>query len=340
MPENNSPRVPAPHEQNLALTVGFWQSRALAVAAELELADLLADGPLDVDQLAARTKTHAPSLFRLLRALECLGIFSQVSPRMFANTPCSECLRKKGPFSLWAFVRAELSAGGGMYEAWGELGGSVQTGEKAFDRIYGYNFWEFCRRNPEAGARFNEAMDGVRMAASPLVTRAYDWSRFPVVADIGGGLGGRLMSILDAFPSCRGILFDQEAVVAQAKSHERMEQVGGDFFKEVPAGPDAYILNGVVHDWADAEAAVILGNVRKAMKPGGRLVILEDVISETPEFGFGKWVDLLMLAVPGGRERTEREFSELLAVAGFELEEVIPTAGPLSVLIAKQAGKA
>jgi hypothetical protein len=335
MPTTTSASAPAYHEQILAIIVGFWQSRALAVAAELELADRLAEGPLQIDDLAVRTRTHAPSLFRLLRSLESLGIFSQVSPRVFANTPSSGCLRKNVPHSLSAFVRAELSTGGGMYEAWGSLGGSIRTGNKAFDQIYGYDFWEFCRRNPGAGKVFNEAMSEVRKGTAPAVTSSYDWGRFSVIADIGGGLGVQLHNILDAFPSCRGILFDQPNVVEQAISHERVERIGGNFFDHVPAGADLYILNGVIHDWTDSESLTILDKVRQAMKPDARLAILDDIIPETPQFSFGKWLDLLMLTVPGGRERTEAEFRELLAFADFELEEVVATAAPLSVLIAK-----
>ena len=338
MPKTTSVPTPAPHEQIFAITLGFWQSRALAVAAELELADLLAERPLQVDDLAVRTRTHAPSLLRLLRALESLGIFSQVSPLVFANTPSSECLRKNVSHSLSAFVRAELSTGGGMYEAWAGLGGSIRTGNKAFDQIYGYDFWEFCRRNPEAGKVFNEAMSEARRGTSPAVTSSYDWSRFSVIADIGGGLGVPLGNILDAFPSCRGILFDQPNVVEQAISHERMERIGGNFFDYVPTGADVYILNGVIHDWTDSESLTILSKVRQAMKPDARLAILDDIIPETPQFSFGKWLDLLMLTVPGGRERTETEFRELLALAGFELEEVVATTAPLSILIAKVGG--
>jgi hypothetical protein len=187
MNKATSALMPAPHEQILAMTVGFWQSRALAVATELELADLMAEKPLHIDELAAQTKTHSQSLFRLLRALESVRIFSQISPMVFANTPQSECLRTNAPHSLSSFVRAELSVGGGMYEAWAGLGGSIRTGKKAFDEIYGHDFWEFCRRNAKAREIFNQAMGEVRNGTSPAITNSYDWSRFAVIADIGGG---------------------------------------------------------------------------------------------------------------------------------------------------------
>jgi hypothetical protein len=335
MQKDTSSPMRAPHEQILAMIVGFWQSRALAVATELELADLMADEPVHIEVLAADTKTHAPSLFRLLRALESVGIFSQVSPRVFANTPQSECLRKNVPHSLSAFVRAELSTGGGMYEAWAGLGKSIHTGERAFDGIYGHDFWEFTRRNPKAGEIFNEAMGQVRNGTSPAVTNSYNWSKFTTIADIGGGIGVQLNSILDAFPSCRGILFDQQQVLDQAVPHKRVERVRGDFFQQVPRGADVYMLNGVIHDWNDSEASIILAKIREAMDPGARVAIIDDIIPNGPQFSFGKWLDLLMLAVPGGRERTEMEFRNLLASAGFDLEEIVATPAPLSILMAK-----
>jgi O-methyltransferase domain len=226
-----------------------------------------------------------------------------------------------------------------VYEGWSGLGGSIRTGETAFDHVLGCSFWEFYRRNPEAGAIFNEAMRLIGKHNSPEVAKSYDWSRFPVIADIGGGIGGLLVEILDAYPSCRGILFDQPGVVQQAISHKRMEPVGGDFFQDVPTGADAYILRWIIHDWSEAEAGALLGKVREAMKPGARLILLEEVIPETAESVPGKWTDLLMLAITGGRERTEKEYRELLLAAGFGLEEVVPTTGPLSLLIAKAQGQ-
>jgi hypothetical protein len=340
MPNTTSALLPAPHEQILAITAGFWQSRALAVAAELELADLLAAGPLHTDVLASRTKTHSPSLFRLLRALETLGVFSQVSPFVFANTPVSECIRRDVPNTQWAWVRAQLSVGGGVYEGWAGLNTSIETGDTAFEEVLGCGFWEYYRRNPKAGVIFNEAMRLIGKHNSPEVARAYDWSRFPVIADIGGGIGSLMIDILSAYPSCRAILYDQPKVVQQAISHERLELVGGDFFQSVPPGADAYILRWIIHDWSEAEALTLLGKVGEAMKPGARLLLLEELIPETPAVVPGKWIDLLMLAITGGRERTEKEYRELLSAAHFELEEVVPTAGPLSILIAKKCGMA
>jgi hypothetical protein len=176
-------------------------------------------------------------------------------------------------------------------------------------------FLECYRRNPEAGAIFNEAMRLIGKHNSPAIARGYDWSRFPVIADIGGGLGSLLVDILDAYPSCRAILYDQTKVVQQAISHARLEPVGGDFFQSVPPGADAHILRWIIHDWSEAEAGTILGKVPEAMKPGARLLVLDELIPETPELVPGKWIDLLMLAITGGRERTEKEYHELLSRA-------------------------
>lgn len=203
---------PAPQEQISSIILGFWQARALAVATELGVPDLLAEGPLPVDELASRTKTNVSALFRLLRALESIGIFTQTLPRVFGNTPTSECLRKDAPGSQWASVLHSLSKGNGPFEAWGELAYAVRTGEPSLDKIYGHDFWELLRRNPQANAALNEAMRSMSGAMTPAVTAAYQWSQFPVISDIGGGIGTQLVSILDASPSSRGILFDQPRV--------------------------------------------------------------------------------------------------------------------------------
>jgi len=326
---------PAPHEQILNIIMGFWQSRALAVATELELADLLADGPLHADSLADRTKTDASSLFRLMRALESIGVFKQVSPGVFANTPASECLRKNIPGSQWASVRTILSVGFGQYEAWSGLLSSVQTGGPAFDQVFGDTAWEWYRRNPEISTVFNDTMRSLSAMITPAVTASFDWSRFSVIADIGGGIGTQLTDILNAHPACRGILLDQAEVLAGAISHDRVEAREGDFFTDLPTGADAYTLRWIIHDWADPEAVSILKNVRTAMKASSVLVLIEEVLPEPPKPTFGMWLDPHMLVIHGGRERTAHEYQELYAQSGFELEQIVQTASPLSLIIGR-----
>jgi O-methyltransferase domain/Dimerisation domain len=326
---------PSPQEQILSTILGFWQARTLALATELSIADHLAEGPLDVAELANRTKTNASALFRVLRAMESTGIFRQVSPRVFANTETSEYLRKDVAGSQRSFLMHCLSEGQGIFEAWNQLDYSVRTEEAAVQKIYGYDIWEHLRRKPESNAYFNEAMRAGTGAITPAVTAAYDWSRFAVIADVGGGIGAQLTSILEASPSSRGILFDQAHVISMSTADDRVEAISGDFFKSAPEDADAYLLRFILHDWTDSKALAILGAVRRAMKPTARLMVVEQVIPEGPEFHFGKWVDLQMLVAIDGRERSEAEFRELLSRAGFELETIIPTESPLSLLIAK-----
>jgi O-methyltransferase domain/Dimerisation domain len=332
---HNAQSAIPPPLQLLDLAAGLWRSRALAVAAELEVADLLANGPLHINELASRTNTHAQSLFRMLRALESIGVFHQGSPRVFANTQLSHFLRKEVPGSQWAAVRLAFSTDLGEFDAWTGLMGSIQSGQIAFNKIHGYSFWEFLKCNPKQEAIFGEAMRSMTVAGTPMITAAYDWSRFPVIADIGGGIGTQLVDILNAHPSCRGILFDQPDVEARAIPHDRIERVGGNFFDRVPTGADAYILRAILHDWADPEAIAILKTVRAAAKPGARVIFMEQVIKETPEYGLHKWLDLVMLTVLGGQERTMAEYTYLLDEAGLELERTISMSGPAALIISR-----
>jgi hypothetical protein len=325
----------APHEHILAIILGFWKAHALGLATKLGLPEFLADGPLHVDELAGRTETNPSALFRLLRALESTGIFIQVSPLVFGNTPASECLRESVPGSQRALVLQNLSIGNGAFEGWAQLEYSVRTGEPSVDKIYGYGYWELLRRNPEANEANNAAMRSASVAMTPAVTAAYDWSQFRLIADVGGGIGTQLVSILDASPSSKGILFDQPHLHAESISHDRMNAVGGDFFASVPADADAYLLRWVLHDWTDTEARAILRTLRRSMKPTARLIVAESVIPQGAAFDFGKWADLQMLVLVGGRERTETEFRDLLLAAGFGLQNVLATASPLSLLVAK-----
>ncbi len=322
-------------QQIIELTSGYWKSRALAVAAELELADLLVDGPHSVDVLAARSNTDPQSLFRMMRALESVGVFSQVAPRVFANTAASESLRKDVSGSMNAWVRLILSTGVGHYEAWAALRGAIETGHRTFDEKYGSSYWEFLRRNPDKSAHFNEAMRASSVGITPAVTESYDWNRFPIIADIGGGIGTQLVDILNANLGCRGILSDQPQVTAEAISHDRIKCVPGDFLKSVPAGADCYLLRFVIHDWADPEALTILQNVRKAVKPSSSLLLVESVVPETAEPSLFKWMDLHMLLMSGGRERTAGEYRELYSKAGFELERIVPTGSPASIIVGR-----
>jgi hypothetical protein len=181
----------------------------------------------------------------------------------------------------------------------------------------------------------NGAMRSANVAMTPAVTAAYKWSQFSVIADIGGGIGTQLVSILEAAPASKGILFDRPHLGKESISHNRVEVIEADFFESVPAGADAYLLRWILHDWADAEAALILRSLHRAMRSTARLMVIEPIIPKGGAFHFGKWTDLQMLVCVGGQERTETEHRALLSIAGFALQEVIATDSPLSLLVAK-----
>jgi len=322
---------PTMYEQLRTWIAGLECFNGVQTAVELDLAEHLANGPLSVAELASRTNAHAPSLFRLLRALEGIGIFKQVSPRVFASTPDGELLRRSVPRSLWAFVRGTSACG--FHQALLGLSDAIRTGRTAFEQVHGCSVWEYQQRDPRRAAIFDEFFRSHQSGMAPAVTSAYDWSRFPVIADIGGGIGAQLVDILNAHRSCRGIIFDRPEVVERAISHDRVERAGGSFFERVPEGADAYILRSVIHDWADAESIAILKTIRAAAKPESRVILIEQIIPETPEDHHSKWLDLSMMVLTGGRERTATEYRQLLEKADLELEQIVPTtAGPSLVV--------
>jgi ubiquinone/menaquinone biosynthesis C-methylase UbiE len=319
---------------------GFWMSRALWVAAKLGIADLLQSGPKTADELAQATDTHAPSLYRILRALTSAGIFQKESDGRFALKPLSETLVTNAPGSVRWFIISEL--GQEHYPAWGNLMQSVKTGEIAFDSYFGADIWKYFSQHPEDAAVFNDSMSGMTAAANEAIMSVYDFSPFKKVIDIGGGHGGLITSILKQNPEAQGVLFDAPQVIAGARQKleangvaNRCETVAGDFFKAVPEGGDVYVMKWIIHDWEDEKAITILKNCRRHMQPNGRLIIVDCVVPENDEPDFSKTFDLNMMVMTGGKERTKAEFEQLLAAAGFKLLRVIPTDVPTSVVEAQ-----
>jgi ubiquinone/menaquinone biosynthesis C-methylase UbiE len=326
----------------LQIITNFWTSRAVAVLAKLGIPDQLASGPKTVAELAKTTDTHAPSLFRLLRALASAGFVQTGAEGRFALTPLSQLLVTNAPGSLRWFVMSEL--GQEHYPAWGNLMHSVKTGEIAFDNFFGMDIWQYFKENPEDGAVFNDSMSGVTAAANEAILSLYDFSQFNKVIDIGGGHGGLITSILKKNPHLKGVLFDAPQVIEGARARleangvaDRCETVAGDFFKAVPAGGDAYVMKWIIHDWDDEKAITILKNLRGQMQPNGRLIVVETVVPENDEPHFSKFFDLNMMVMTGGKERTAKEFEELLAAAGFKLLRITPTDLPTSILEAQPA---
>ncbi len=321
----------------LQMISGFWISRAIYVAAKLGIADHLGDGHKTANELAAATGTHAPSLYRVLRALASVGVFTEDEKRGFTLTPLSETLRTDAPGSLRAFATVEL--GEEHYPAWGELMHSVKTGEIAFDRAFGMPVWKFFEQNPENAKTFNDAMTGMTLAVNDAVLSSYDFSSISKIVDVGGGHGSLIASILKANPQMRGVLFDAPPVIEGASHRigeegitERCEVIAGDFFESVPSGGDAYILKWIIHDWDDERSVTILKNCHQAMAENGRLLLVEAVVPHGSEPHFSKFIDLNMLVMTGGRERTGDEYRTLLEASGFKLTRIIPTDSPMSVI--------
>jgi len=329
-------QVPPPLAM-LQLISGFWISRCIYITAKLGIADLLKEGPKTALELAAATETHAPSLFRVLRALASVGIVTQDTEDRFGDNALLQTLRSDVPGSLRAFAMTEL--GEEHYPAWGDLLHSVRTGGIAFDHAFGMDVWKYFARHPDNAKIFNDAMSGMTAQANEALHAAYDFAGIGTLVDIGGGHGGLITSILRRRPEMRGILFDSPQVVDGARPlieasdvAGRCELRGGNFFESVPAGGDAHILKWIIHDWNDDQSVSILKNSHQALPENGKLILVEAVVPAGREPHFSKFIDLNMLVMTGGRERTETEFRDLYERAGFRLTRVIPTESPFSVI--------
>jgi hypothetical protein len=318
-----------PRPALLALINGFQVTQAIHVAAVLRVADHLDGGPRSAGELAALTKSDPDSLYRLLRALAAVGVFREDEDRTFALTPMGDCLRANSATPLGAW--AEVVGSPYYWLAWGHLLHSVQTGESAFQNLNGKDVWRYRAEHLEQGTTFDRAMTQLSGGGAEAVIRAYDFSTFCHIVDVGGGQGLLLNAILRAHPHMRGTLFDQPGVLAGAGTAlttdgviDRCNIVGGSFFDAVPPGADAYLMRLIIHDWEDDEAVAILRVCRRAMPETARLLLVERLVAPPNEVRATKFADLNMLILTGGRERTREEFSDLLARSGFELTRVFP----------------
>jgi SAM-dependent methyltransferase len=332
----------APHAQLIEMAIAIWRARALYAAAALRLPDLLAAGARSAEELAAETKTHAPSLYRLLRALAACGLFRELQPRMFVTTPLGAALQSGAPGAAHSTILT--LAGDWQWKAWDHFLECLRTGEPGLKSATGKTLFDFLTANPVDGTHFDAAMVGMHGAVGPALLAAYDFSKFASVVDIGGGTGGLLAALLNSSVTQRGVLFEQPATAVLARAHfrktglaERCEAIEGDFFETIPAGHDAYILSHVLHDWDDDRCLSILRNCRRAIPPTGRLLIVEAVLPDGDAPHHGKLMDLLMLTITGGKERTAAEFADLLHGANFALARVIPTSTHQNIVEAMPA---
>lgn len=336
-------KIGAPPEAVLTeILLGSLASQSLYVAAKLGIADLLADGPKRVDELARAADVDAPSLYRVLRALASLGVFAEQESRVFAMTPAAEALRSDVPNSLRDV--AIFWGEDWHWEVWGKILYSVRTGKSAWAQMHGEQVFEYFEKNKAAGEIFNRAMSSFSTVATQGVVEAYDFSGINKLIDIAGGHGRLLSGVLEANPSLRGVLFDLPHVIEGAADtisktnvSSRVDFASGDFFAGVPSGGDAYIMKHIIHDWDDERALTILRNIKQAMNPGARVLVVEAVIAEGNDQDFGKLLDIEMLVSPGGKERTAAEYEELFSRAGLRMTRIVPTKSPYSVIEAVAA---
>jgi hypothetical protein len=332
-------RRPAAQEAMLGLATGYWVSQLVYVAARLGIADVLARGPMTPDAIAKKVGAHAPHLRRVLRALASVGVFAEDKKGRFRSTPLAQTLRTDRPGSLNAFVR--MMVDGYNWDAWGALLDGVVKGATPFQEVHGEPVFSYLRKHPEKDAEFSASMASISGTENAAVARAYPFGDLSLLVDVGGAHGHLLATVLARHKRLRGVLFDQPQVVegaarsgfiGAAAVRARCEAVGGDFFEGVPAGADGYVMKYVLHDWDDERCVRILSNCRMAMASGGRVLAVDHVIPPGNGADWGKLLDINMMVIPCGRERTREEFRALFAEAGLRLRRVIPTACPLRVL--------
>lgn len=328
--ENPSPPV------LFEMATAYWLSQAIYVAAKLGIADLLKDGPQSCIALAASSGSDAPSLFRLMRALSSVGIFSQLGRDRFALSRLAESLQAEVHGSLRAMV---ITLGEIHYQACGNMLHSVQTGSPAFNHVFGASLFDYLRQNVDTADAFNQGMANVSSMLAYAVLMAYDFAGISSIVDIGGGQGKLLEKILQFNPNIIGTIFDTPSTIERAREQlgnaaydRRCSHVAGDFFTSVPQGADAYLLCGVIHDWDDDRAITILRNCREAMTRNSKVLLVDMIVPDAASASFSKLLDLNMLVMNGGCERTKTEFCALLNAADYRVTRIVPTMAPQSVI--------
>jgi hypothetical protein len=313
-----------------------WTSQTIYVAAKLGIADVLSGGPRTAEELAHLTKVDGPSLYRVLRALASIGVFAETPDGRFQMTPHAETLRSDVPGSKRALA---IMFGEEHFRAWGDMLECVRTGQPAFQRLYGKPVFEYLADHPENGKLFDQAMESVHGEETDAMLEGYDFSTAKVVADVGGGNGSLMRKLLAKFPTVQGMLVDLPPVIERARplmqaagTLERCRLAAGDFFQAVPGGADIYLFRHIIHDWTDEQCRQILSNLRKSIAPTGKLLVAEMVIPPGNDRSFGKFLDLNMLVMAGGKERTEPEYRTLFEASGFRLTRVIPTRHEISLV--------
>ncbi|MFZ0213227.1 MAG: methyltransferase [Candidatus Acidiferrales bacterium] len=335
-PTAPQPQTPPAHVGVMQLLAGPHIAGAVSCLAQMGIPDLVEAGPRSAEELASQIGANPQALYRLMRATASVGVLSEGPDGKFSETPMSAVLRSNGKPSLRAFA----IMGGREWHGrgWSYLEFCVRTGKQALEQIYGTPTFEFFEKNPEEGHIFNDAMTALSMIDGPAVAAAYSFDGIHSIVDVGGGHGFLLATILERNPHMKGILYDAPHVIEGAKNGplkpmmERCTLASGDMFSSVPTGVDAYIMKHIIHDWPDETCLKILKACRKGLNPNGKLLVVDNVIQPGNDFYPGKFLDLQMLIFPGGCERTEKQFRELFAAAGWRLSRVVPTATPECVV--------
>jgi hypothetical protein len=320
----------------LPLLNGMFITGALACLAQLGIPDLVEAGPRSAEELAGETGAQPRALYRLMRATASVGVLSEGADGKFSETALSAVLRSNANPSLRAF--AILHGKEWHARGWAGLENCVRSGKPAMEQIYGAPIFQYFEQHPEEAKLFDQAMSDLSMIDSPAVAEAYSFSEMRSIVDVGGGHGLLLATILARNPQLKGTLYDMPHVVKGATSGplksvmERCTIASGDMFSSVPGGADGYIMKHIIHDWPDEECLKILNACRACVNPGGKLLVVDHVIPPGNDFTPGKFLDLQMMIFPGGCERTEKQFRELFAAAGWRLSRILPTSAPESIV--------
>ena len=329
-------QAPPPQIGMLQILGGAQVAGAVSCLAQMGIPDLLESGPKSAEELAKEIGAQPQALYRLMRATACVGVLAEGPDGKFSQTPMSAVLRSKANPSL----RALAIMGGREWHgrAWSNLDYCVRTGKQATEHIYGASIFEFMKQNLQEAQIFNDTMTNLSMIDGPAVAEAYDFHGINSIVDVGGGHGLLLAIILQKHTNMNGTLYDVSHVVNGAADGplkpvlDRSTIASGDMFSSVPPGADAYIMKHIIHDWPDDLCVKILKACRKGVNPGGKLLVVDCVIQAGNEFSSAKFLDLQMLIFPGGLERTETQFRELLAASGWKLNRIIPTSATESIV--------
>ena len=322
----------SPSMQLRRIAVAHLLPRCLHVVAELGVADHLSDAPMSAETLARACGAHAGALERMLRLLAVEAIFESRGGA-WVHSESSRLLRSDHPQSMRPLLR--MLGSRIMWQAAGELGHSLRSGASAIEHVAPEGIWSYYSQRPDEARVFDAAMTAKAEEDIATLIPAFDFKPYKLIADIGGGRGHVLSAVLGAAPGARGILFDLPQVLAPLAPMDRIRHQAGSFFTDPLPAADAYILSNVIHDWADAESETILRGVRRAAPAHAELLLLEILMPDGPGMHPAKVLDVLMLAVTGGLERTRAQYEKLLASSGFSIDRIVPTAGPISVIVAR-----